>query len=58
MVFETIREFLCEQLACDESRVTPDTVMLGMAGTYGFAKSFAVFRLVLRDCHGSCGASQ
>lgn len=26
--FETIREFLCEQLACDESRVTPDTVML------------------------------
>ena len=22
-----------------------------MAGTYGFAKSFAVFRLVLRDCH-------
>ena len=28
MVFETIREFLCEQLACDESRVTPDTVML------------------------------
>ena len=27
MVFETIREFLCEQLACDES-VTPDTVML------------------------------
>ena len=25
MVFETIREFLCEQLACDESRVTPDT---------------------------------
>lgn len=28
MVFETIREFLCEQLACDECRVTPDTVML------------------------------
>lgn len=28
MVFETIREFLCEQLACDERRVTPDTVML------------------------------
>ena len=28
MVFETIREFLCEQLACGESRVTPDTVML------------------------------
>lgn len=28
MFFETIREFLCEQLACDESRVTPDTVML------------------------------
>ena len=28
MVFETIREFLCEQLACAESRVTPDTVML------------------------------
>ena len=28
MVFETIREFLCEQLAFDESRVTPDTVML------------------------------
>lgn len=28
MVFETIREFLCEQLACDGSRVTPDTVML------------------------------
>ena len=22
-----------------------------MAGTYGFAKSFPVFRLVLRDCH-------
>ena len=29
-----------------------------MAGTYGFAKSFAVFRLVLRDCHGHFGASQ
>ena len=29
-----------------------------MAGTYGFAKSFPVFRLVLRDYHGSCGASQ
>ena len=28
MVFETIREFLCEQQACDESRVTPDIVML------------------------------
>ena len=28
MVFETIREFLCEQLACDERRVTPDPVML------------------------------
>ncbi len=29
-----------------------------MAGTYGFAKSFPVFRLVLRDCHGHFGASQ
>ncbi len=29
-----------------------------MAGTYGFAKSFPVFRLVLRDCYGHFVASQ
>lgn len=28
MVFETIRAFLAEQLAYDESRITPSTVIL------------------------------